>query len=119
MTLKSSDSSMCEQTTLHAKNARQTYADNTDISRAELDFTVRLASFFQPPNGDLLTNGRKEGMCFFGSLTNMKTLCFCLTCMLSVIVKATAAAQLGDGKRVRAERSGGPTPKAAHIPPLI
>lgn len=58
---ESSDLSMCEQTTLHAKNAGQTYAVNTDISRAELDFTVRLASFFNVPTVTFWP-GRKE--CF-------------------------------------------------------
>lgn len=46
---------------------------------------------------DTLDSLRAEGM-FFGKLTNIKSLCFSSTRMLSAIANATAAAQLGDSK---------------------
>lgn len=117
---ESSDLSMSEQTTLHAKNARQTYADNTEISRAELDFTVRLASFF-----NVLTvtfwpaEGRKEGRNVFWFANELEKFVLLFDLHVKCYCESHSCSTAGRQQRVRAEHSGGLIPKAAPISPLI
>lgn len=118
---ESSDLAMCEQTTLHAKNARQTYADNTDIYQEQnwisqsgwlLFFNVLTVTFWP-------AEGRKEGRNVFWFANELEKFVLLFDLHVKCYCESHSCSTAGRQQRVRAEHSGGPIPKAVQISLLI